>query len=75
MQSPLQVTRFKSSRLLAPRKSNPVKALTAVAILLPQALVFAAASGIGAKAELYTTVLAGIVLAALAIARSLQGRV
>ena len=72
MQSSLNVTRSTSSPLLAQRKSNSLGGFTAIAILLPQALAFVAASGIEAKAELYTAVVAGTVLVALAIARFLQ---
>jgi hypothetical protein len=72
MQNSLKVTRFQSDRLPVQRKSNSIAAITAVAVILPQALVFAAASGIEAKVELYAAVAIGTVLAALSIAHHLQ---
>jgi Sulfate permease family len=73
MKNPLKVTRFQFDPLPVQYKSNLTKGLTAVAVILPQALAFAAASGIEAKGELYTTVVAGTFLTALAIVRCLQG--
>lgn len=72
MQSSLKVTRFQSDRLPVQRKNNLIKGLTAVVVILPQALVFAAASDIEAKAELYTAVVIGTVLAAWLISHSLH---
>lgn len=64
MQNSLTVTRFQSDadRLPVQRKKNPIQRLTAIVVILPQALVFAAASGIEANVELYTAVLVGIIL-------------
>lgn len=73
MQNSLKVTSFPTDYLPVQRKSNLTKGLIAVVVILPQALALAAASGIEAKGELYTTVVAGTFLTALAIARSLQG--
>lgn len=66
MQSSLKLPRFKGDRLLAKRKSNLTKGLT-LAILLPQALIFVAASEIEHKVEFYIAVVVGTVAAALAI--------
>lgn len=67
MQSSLKLPRFKSDRLLTKRKSNLTKGLT-LAILLPQALIFVAASEVEHKAQFYLAVVIGTVAAALAIA-------
>lgn len=73
MQSSLKVTRFQpEDRLPVQRKNSRIKGLIAVAVILPQALAFAAASGIEAKAELYTAVVMGTVLAAWLISHSLN---
>lgn len=68
-QSPLR------HRLLAHSKNDLTltKGLTAVVVLLPQALVFTAASGVEFKTELYTVVVVATVAAALIVSRSLQG--
>jgi MFS superfamily sulfate permease-like transporter len=72
MQSSLKVTRFQPDRLPVQRKSSLIKGLISIAVILPQALAFAAASGIEAKAELYTAVVIGTVLAAWLISHSLH---
>lgn len=70
MQSSLKLTRSKRDRLL--NRSNLTRGLTAVVVLLPQALAFAAASGVELKAELYIAVVVGTVATALVVPR-LQG--
>lgn len=65
MQSSLKLPRLKGDRLLAKRKSNLTKGL--IAILLPQALIFVAASEVEHKAQFYLAVVIGTVAAALAI--------
>ncbi|HAA27847.1 MAG TPA: hypothetical protein DCE56_09515 [Cyanobacteria bacterium UBA8553] len=81
MQSSLKVTPVKSDctprsargdRFLVQHKSNLIKGLTAVVVILPQALVFAAASGIEPKAELYTAIVTGTVLTAWLMTRRLH---
>lgn len=73
MQRSLPVIHFQSEPVLVQRKSNLIKELIALTVILPQALAFAAASGVEPKAELYTTVIAGSVFMAWAVARRLQG--
>lgn len=73
MQRSLKLTRFKCDRLLAHCKSDLTRGLTAVVVFLPQALAFAAASGVEPKAEFYTAVVAGTVAAALVFSPILQG--
>lgn len=72
MQNSLKVTRFQCDRPPVQRNSNSIVGITAVAVILPQALVFAAASGIEAKAELYTAVVIGTALIAWLVARRLH---
>jgi MFS superfamily sulfate permease-like transporter len=72
MQTSLKETSSKSSPLFNPSKSNPIKGIAAFTILLPQVLAFALASGIEPKPELYTAIISGVILAALAIARRIQ---
>jgi MFS superfamily sulfate permease-like transporter len=67
MQSLLKLRRCQGERLLAKRKSNLIGGLTALAVLLPQALVFVAASEVEHKAEFSIAVVLGTVAAALAI--------
>ena len=67
MQSSLKLSRLKGDRLFAKRKINFTGGLTAVVVLLPQALAFAAASEVEPKAELYIAVVVGTVAAALVI--------
>lgn len=67
MQNSLKLPRFKSDRLLAKRKSNLTGGLTALVVLLPQALVFVAASEVEHKAEFYIAVVIGTVAVAFAI--------
>lgn len=59
MQSSLKLTRSKRDRL--PNRSNLTRELTAVVVFLPQALAFAATSGVELKAELYIAVVVGTV--------------
>lgn len=72
MQSSVKVNNFKSPLLPTKRQSNPIVGLSAFVIFLPQALAFAAASGTEAKAELYTAVVIGTFLVAIALARGLN---
>jgi MFS superfamily sulfate permease-like transporter len=64
MQNSLTVTRFQSDadRLPVQRKNNAIQRLTSIVVILPQALVFAAASGVEANVELYTAVFVGTIL-------------
>ena len=77
MQNSLKLGSFKGDRLLAKRKSNLTGGLTALVVLLPQALVFVAASEVEHKAEFYIAVVVGTIAAALAISflsQSFKGR-
>lgn len=67
MQNSLKLPRFKGDRLPTKRKSNITGGVTALVVLLPQALVFVAASEVEHKAEFYIAVVVGTVAAALAI--------
>lgn len=72
MESSRKVTRFKSSFLPSTRQSKPFVGLTALVVLLPQALAFAAASGTEAKTELYTVFITGSVIIAWVITGHLK---